>query len=114
MGDELLDAIFALENEIQQQLLEEQERAGRWLAGVREEQQCRLEAAREEFEAAHRQALDEAYSTGEARAAAIEAEETAYCKRLTAIRDSVLREVLDRELAGILPGQAHDHQDGES
>jgi hypothetical protein len=113
MGDELLNAILQLENRIQQQSLREQQRADRWLAGVRAEQQLRLEQARREFAAAEGQALEQGRRQGEERAAQLLAAEREYCARLEDLSEAALQALLDRQLSKILPGHVDDHQDGE-
>lgn len=114
VGDELLDTIFGLESLIQGQLAGEKERAERWLAGVRAEEQQSLEAARRRFKEQERRILARARGVGEARAETIRKRELDYCARLGELSDAVLAEVLERKLDGILPGAGNDHQNGEN
>jgi len=114
MADVLLNAIIQLENRIQQQLQMERTRADQWLAGVRNEQQQRLSLARQGYAEAEQRALDQARAQGERQADELLAREMEYCTRLEEISDEVLLEVIDRQLADILPEQVDDHQNGKS
>ena len=113
MGDELLDAVFALESRIQLELQLEQERAERWLEMVGNEQRDLLEEAQRNSAVRERQTLEAARIEAEEEAAAQQEKELQYCRCLTAIDDTSLLEVLRRHLKGILPGQADDHQNGQ-
>lgn len=111
MADELLSAVIRLENEIEDQLQQEQDRADAWLARVRTEQENtdrhnlqKLTDENGQIEAAAEQRANEAV-------VALESSEKNYCNELEQMSDQILLEILRRQLARLLPGQNDDHQD---
>ncbi len=102
MSDQLLDAVIRLENQIQQQLQLEQERAEGWLDKVRQEQQHLLVQAEEQTGLEREKDLAEARQRAEQQAAALIAAEMEYCSRLEEFSDQELVEVLRHQLVSRL------------
>jgi len=104
MADELLSRIIRLENEIQEQLNLEQERANTWLERVHTEEQVNLSRINSEQKDADRIALNEAKTRAAEEAAAVERDENERCLQLESLENKELEEVLKRHLVKILPG----------
>ena len=114
MTDGLLGNIIELEKRIQNEVAIEKSRAEEWqvreLAGL---QSARAEARLNE-EARCREALTKKEVQLKGEGAALESAAAAWCQRLSCLNDELLRDVLKRHLAAILPGGDYDHPHGES
>ncbi|HKJ05118.1 MAG TPA: hypothetical protein VJ974_05920 [Geopsychrobacteraceae bacterium] len=114
MADELLSSIIRLENEIQEQLKAEQQRADQWLSRVRTEELERFHSISRQLEEADENALQEARLRATDEANEIEHRETEHCRRLEILEDKELVEILKRHVTRVLPGRIDDHQDVQS
>jgi hypothetical protein len=114
MTDGLLDNIIELEKRIQSEVAAEQTRAEEWhvleLTGL----QSRCAEGRIIEEARRRDALAEQEVQLKGEGAALEESASDWCQRLLALNDEMLRDVLKRHLAAILPGGDYDHPHGQS
>jgi hypothetical protein len=114
MTDGLLNNIIELEKRIQSEVAAEQARAEEWqvreLAGL----QSYCAETRMVEEASCREALAEQEVQLKGEGAALEESASNWCQRLSALNDEMLRDVLKRHLAAILPGGDYDHPHGQS
>ncbi|PLX91970.1 MAG: hypothetical protein C0619_06765 [Desulfuromonas sp.] len=104
MADELLSDIIGLENEIQQQLKSEQDRADSWLERVTVEQKLRLSCFRQKMEQVDHETAEKTKQQAESEAAEIERQGAVYSLNLEALEENELLEVLNRHIGKILPG----------
>lgn len=114
MTDGLLENIIQLEKRIQSELANEKERAENWQRHELDDLQAALAAAQKAEEDRHRQVMAEAKAELLQEGKVLEAAANAWCQRLSELDDAVLRDVLKRHLAEILPGGEHDHPHGQS
>ena len=113
MTDGLLEEIIALEKQIQAGVSAEQLRAEQW----RERELAALESslveARTATEEWRQRTLAEKKAELMREGADLEAAAKAWCRSLEKLDDAVLRDVLKRHLADVLPGGDHDHPHGQ-
>lgn len=114
MADQILNVVIQLENQIEQQLQLERQRADAWLNQVVHELDIADEQERRRIEADGKRFLEEAEREIEARCTELLNSEKEYRRRLEGLDDQVLLEVLNRQLKRILPRPVDDHQNGES
>jgi len=114
MTDGLLNNIIELEKRIQSEVAAEQARAEEWqvreLAGL----QSNCAETRMTEEARCREALAEQEVQIKGEGVALEEAASDWCQRLSALNDEMLRDILKRHLAAILPGGDYDHPHGQS
>ncbi len=114
MTDGLLENIIHLEKQIQANVAAEQGRAGQWQAHELATLESSLTEARATTEEQREQVLAEKKAELMGEAADLEAAATDWCQRLAKLDDATLVEILERHLAGVLPGGDHDHPHGQS
>jgi hypothetical protein len=114
MTDGLLDSIIELEKRIQAEVTAERTRAEEWQAREFATLLTESTDARMIEEAHFRETLAEEEAQLIAESAALEATASAWCQRLLALNDEILRDVLKRHLAAMLPGGDYDHPHGQS
>ena len=114
MADQILNAIIQLENRIEQQLREEQEKASVWLAGVRCDLEAEAKREQQRITDRKQQLLQEAEQQIKRNCVCLLEAEKAYCRRLEELSDETLLEVLRRQLERIIPRPVDDHQNGEN
>lgn len=114
MNERLLDDIIALEKSIQAQVDAEEERSRTWrdheLDKLAEEERALQQTLETDFEAA----LEQVRNDVEADTVRLQANTEAYCRRLSELSDTALREALRTVLTRILPEAGNDHADGQS
>ena len=114
MTDGLLENIIELEKHIQTEVAAEQTRAEEW----RVRELASLEDACAETrmieEARCRKFLAEQDKQLKGEGTALEVATSAWCQRLLNLDDEILRDVLRRHLAAVLPGGDYDHPHGQS
>ena len=113
MTDGLLENIIQLEKQIQANVAAEQVRAEQWQKRELAALEISLLAERAATEKRRKQLLSEKKAALLREAAEIEAAAEDWCQRLAILDDTVLEEVLQRHLAGVLPGGDHDHPHGQ-
>lgn len=113
MSDRLLTNIIELERALQAELEREDARACAW----REREFATLEQAltttRQQLRQRHAEQLTTARRDAAAAAERERLTTEAWCERLAALPDSLLREVLRRHLPSILPETGDDHPHGQ-
>ena len=113
MTDGLLENIIQLEKQIQANVAAEQVRAEQWqkqeLAAL---EMCLLEE-QSATEERRKQLLKEKKADLLREGADLEASAKDWCQRLAKLDDTALEEVLQRHLAGVLPGGENDHPHGQ-
>jgi hypothetical protein len=114
MTDGLLEEIIQLEKQIQAEVSGEQVRANEW----QQRELATLERSFTEEQAAEKKRCQVMLTEKEAalrrEGATLEAASSAWCERLSNIDNAILRNILKRHLAVILPGGDHDHPHGQS
>ena len=113
MTDGLLEEIIALEKQIQAGVSAEQLRAERWRKRELAALESALVAERAATEEWRKRTLAEKKDALLREGADLEAAAKAWCLRLEQLDDAVLRYVLRRHLASVLPGGDHDHPHGQ-
>lgn len=113
MTDGLLENIIQLEKRIQIEVAAEQTRADEW----QERELAALQSSFTEAQGTEKErcrGIMAEKKTGLIReGAALEADSSAWCQRLSNLDNATLRDVLKRHLAAILPGGNHDHPHGQ-
>lgn len=113
MTDGLLDNIIELERRIQADVAAEQLRAEEWQARELAELLSVCAEARVVEEAHYQGMLSDQEEQLKLEGSALEESSLTWCKRLLSLDDKVLRDILKRHLAGLLPGGDHDHPHGQ-
>ncbi len=104
MEKDILSAIVEVENDIQERLVAEQQRAGAELGSLGQELADEVRRGEVRLAAAMEQAVAAAGIEARKRAAAIVDDAEARAKRLAALTDGALEEHIMRYLQRILPG----------
>ncbi len=97
------ESIIQVENEIQQMLREEQQKARDWLAREKQEIEANLEAALADMEAGARRAEAETKSAAEREAAEIVIRTRRRIDQLESLGDASLQRVIGPAIREILP-----------
>ncbi|PLX83496.1 MAG: hypothetical protein C0617_11240 [Desulfuromonas sp.] len=113
MEEGTLREVVRLEREIHRQLAEEQLRADEGLERLRRELEEEYEEQSKALAEALEQAVEEAKRQSEERAAGMLAESRRQAERLAAMSDEQLGRIVHRQIALIVPGEAHDRPDVE-
>lgn len=114
MTDGLLENIIELEKRIQTEVTAEQTRAEEWRVRELASLEADCADARRTEEARCRELLAEQEKQLKGEGTTLEAAASAWCQRLLNLDDEILRDVLRRHLAAILPGGDYDHPHGQS
>lgn len=114
MIDELLENIIQLEKRIQSEVTAERIRADEWQQRELNAIEISFAASLAADEEGSRQMLAGKKAELRNEGAALEATSSAWCKRLSELDDTTLRDALKRYLAFIMLGGDHDHPNGQS
>jgi hypothetical protein len=113
MTDGLLENIIQLEERIQTEVTAEQVRADEWQKRELAARQSSFTEAQATEKERCRKILTEKKAELLREGAALEADSSAWCQRLSSLDNTTLRDLLKRHLATILPGGDHDHPHGQ-
>lgn len=113
MTDGLLENIIQLEKQIQADVAAEQVRAEQWQKRELAALETALLEERSATEKRRTQLLTEKKAELLREAAGLEAAAEEWCQQLADLDDAILEEILQRHLAGVLPGGDHDHPHGQ-
>jgi len=113
MTDGLLQNIIELEKQIQAEVAAEQVRAEQWRERELAELENSLAASKAATDEHRKQALEAGRTAFLEEGAAIEARTKSWCEQMEKLDERVVRDILRRHLAGILPGGDHDHPHGQ-
>lgn len=111
MGSDILREVIEVEMEVQRNLEAEKKRAHEWLEGVRREAEEEVAQEEERFKGSCAQALLEAKTDAEMKAARILEEAAARAGILKGLDSEALKVVIMKHIISILPGEYNDRQD---
>jgi hypothetical protein len=109
MGERLLNSIIELEKALQAEVAREEARAAAWREREFAALELTLATARRQLQELEVDRLASARRDAETCAEGLRQDTAAWCERLAALPDSLLREVLLRHLPDLLPETSDDH-----
>ncbi len=112
MEEDVLSAVMEVEREIQDRLEAEKRKSREWLERVRAEAGRALAGSEERFKKSSEEAVADAVTDAESRAADLLSRATREAELLVDLSDEAMRKIMERYLPRILPGEhEHDRQD---